>query len=312
MATLKRRLHKKNATGYDTIHFETESDLVLLSDGTTLTNKLKSIDSSIAAKLPLSGGTLTGNLNGQYFTGTWLQTTSATDLGRTCNKICVLDESGWIYYRTPAELLSDAGGAKSSHTHDDRYYTEAEVNSFLNNKANTNHTHSGYATTAALNGLTTRVSNLEGSVDMSKLVASGFFTSRYSYREQGSRDTEYRDMDLSCNYNGTATTSEYNTRDDSVVGQTSATLSAVACSYVIFKMHIAVLIDGGTSNNPTAAAAEAVAEFKVKAGHVAYFENNKIEFSALVSSDGRTIKVISMPSVNKDYTGPSGWYECYA
>lgn len=170
MATLKRRLHKKNATGYDTIHFETESDLVLLSDGTTLTNKLKSIDSSIAAKLPLSGGTLTGNLNGQYFTGTLLQTISATDLGRTCNKICVLDESGWIYYRTPAELLSDAGGAKSSHTHDDRYYTETEVNSFLNNKANTNHTHSGYATTSALNSLTTRVTSLEGSVDMAKLV----------------------------------------------------------------------------------------------------------------------------------------------
>lgn len=47
---------------------------------------------------------------------------------------------------------------------------------------------------------------------MSTLVASGFFTSNYSYREQGSRDTEYRDMDLRCNYNGTATVSEYNTQ----------------------------------------------------------------------------------------------------
>ena len=147
---------------------------------------------------------------------------------------------------------------------------------------------------------------------MATLVASGFFTSSYSWREQESRDTEYRNMDLSCNYNGTATLSKYSTVDGEDNGQTSATLSSVACSYVIFKMRITVSIDGGSSSNPAIAAAEAVAEFKVKAGHVAYFENNDIAFSALVSSDGKTIKVISMPSVSKSYTGPSGWYECYA
>jgi hypothetical protein len=60
-------------------------------------------------KLDKTGGTLTGNLTGKYFTGTWLQTTAATDLGRTPGKVAVLDESGWIYYRTPAELKSDIG-----------------------------------------------------------------------------------------------------------------------------------------------------------------------------------------------------------
>lgn len=54
--------------------------------------------------LPLSGGTLTGNLTGQYITGTWLQTTAAGEVA-TASKICVLDASGWVYYITPAKLL---------------------------------------------------------------------------------------------------------------------------------------------------------------------------------------------------------------
>lgn len=61
-------------------------------------------------KFDKAGGTLTGNLTGKYITGTWLQTTEATDFGRVPEKIAILDESGWIYYRTPSELLSDIGG----------------------------------------------------------------------------------------------------------------------------------------------------------------------------------------------------------
>ena len=58
-----------------------------------------------------SGGTFTGNVSGKYFTGTWLQSTAATDLGKTPGKIAVLDDSGWMYYRTPAELKSDIGAS---------------------------------------------------------------------------------------------------------------------------------------------------------------------------------------------------------
>lgn len=65
------------------------------------------VDTGLSGKLDKSGGTLTGNLSGKYITGTWLQTTEATDLGRTPGKIPVLDESGWVYYRTLAELKSD-------------------------------------------------------------------------------------------------------------------------------------------------------------------------------------------------------------
>lgn len=77
-------------------------------DGDHATTK-KYVDTGLSGKLDKSGGTLTGNLSGKYITGTWLQTTEATDLGRTPGKIAVLDESGWVYYRTPLELLADLG-----------------------------------------------------------------------------------------------------------------------------------------------------------------------------------------------------------
>lgn len=56
--------------------------------------------------------TLDGNLTGKYLTGTWLQTTAATDLNSTPPKVAVLDNSGWIYSRTPGELKSDMGLSK--------------------------------------------------------------------------------------------------------------------------------------------------------------------------------------------------------
>lgn len=74
----------------------------------------KADKSALDGKLSTSGGTLTGNLTGKYITGTWLQTTEATDLGRTPGKIAVLDDSGWVYYRTPAEMLADIGAATVS------------------------------------------------------------------------------------------------------------------------------------------------------------------------------------------------------
>ena len=56
--------------------------------------------------------TLDGNLTGKYITGTWLQTTAASDLNSTPPKVAVLDNSGWIYSRTPSELKSDMGLSK--------------------------------------------------------------------------------------------------------------------------------------------------------------------------------------------------------
>lgn len=71
--------------------------------------------------LPLSGGTLTGNLTGKYITGTWLQSTAASNMTSAATKYAVLDGSGWIYYRTAAEVLGDIGAAAMGHTHNSLY-----------------------------------------------------------------------------------------------------------------------------------------------------------------------------------------------
>ena len=70
------------------------------------------LSASDVGALSTSGGTLSGNLTGQYLTGTWLQSTAVTDLGSSSYKgICVFDGSGWVYYRTKSQILGDIGGA---------------------------------------------------------------------------------------------------------------------------------------------------------------------------------------------------------
>lgn len=73
-----------------------------------------------------TGDTMTGNLvvgsssigtNG-YITGTWLQTTAA---GYKAGDFATIDGSGWIYKRTPTQVLSDIGAAPSSHNHNSTY-----------------------------------------------------------------------------------------------------------------------------------------------------------------------------------------------
>ena len=59
--------------------------------------------------LPLTGGTLTGNLVGQYITGTWLRSTANNASANAATKICIQGSEGWIYTRTPAQILSDMG-----------------------------------------------------------------------------------------------------------------------------------------------------------------------------------------------------------
>lgn len=49
-----------------------------------------------------------GNYNGKYVTGTWLQTTAATDLGTKPHKVAVIDDSGWIYSRALSTLILEA------------------------------------------------------------------------------------------------------------------------------------------------------------------------------------------------------------
>lgn len=83
---------------------------------------------ALDAKMDKSGGTFTGNVYGKYFCGTWLQSTAASDLGRTPGKIAVLDDSGWMYYRTPSELFADLGITNAIKSYVDTAII-AEINS---------------------------------------------------------------------------------------------------------------------------------------------------------------------------------------
>lgn len=82
----------------------------------------------ISGKANLSGGnTFTGKqtLNSPasdgysinaagYVKGSWLQAGVMNNKGLGTGKVCVFDDSGWIYYRTPAEILTEAGGATTN------------------------------------------------------------------------------------------------------------------------------------------------------------------------------------------------------
>lgn len=70
-------------------------------------------------KVSKTGDTMTGDLNvgsskiqtNGYIVGTWLQSTANNASSSKQPKICVQDSSGWVYSRTPEQILSDIGGA---------------------------------------------------------------------------------------------------------------------------------------------------------------------------------------------------------
>ena len=126
-------------TGSGSVIIETLSDfsydiLITVSDSITSSSKSTSVSTGYCIyHVPASGKGITfggiaegdgfnvkmpatfsgsisagGNYNGKYVTGTWLQTTQATDLGRKPPKVAVLDESGWIYSRALSSLILEA------------------------------------------------------------------------------------------------------------------------------------------------------------------------------------------------------------
>ena len=100
MAVLKQRLHRKNSSGsYDTVYLENIATNVKMSDTDNTT-----VATAINNRLPLSGGTLTGNLTGQHIIATWLKTTEVTD---KTGDFATIDSEGWIYKRTASEVNND-------------------------------------------------------------------------------------------------------------------------------------------------------------------------------------------------------------
>lgn len=84
------------------------------------------VDTSNLAKLDAEntftkGQVITGSTSGGYsvnasgyIKGSWLQAGVTENKGSNTGKVCVFDGSGWIYYRTPSEILSEASGVPKS------------------------------------------------------------------------------------------------------------------------------------------------------------------------------------------------------
>lgn len=76
---------------------------------------------------------------------------------------------------TAAQARQNLGAAASSHTHDDRYYTEAEVNNLLNGKAASSHTHDDrYYTESEVNAKLNAKANSSHTHDAGN-ITSGIF-----------------------------------------------------------------------------------------------------------------------------------------
>lgn len=101
----------------------------------------KSLDKADTS-VQTTGGTMTGDLkvglaaigaNG-YVKGTWLQATENNHMANTSAKVAVLDGSGWVYYRTVAELMNDLGVPDAVETalNKAKQYTDDQIKVAIN------------------------------------------------------------------------------------------------------------------------------------------------------------------------------------
>ena len=84
---------------------------------------------------------------------------------------------GRIYTTLNKPTCAEIGAATTSHTHDDRYFTESEINTKLNSKANTSHTHTSLAYAGSISG-TTNWNNLAAGTY--SVASSTAFSSSYN------------------------------------------------------------------------------------------------------------------------------------
>ena len=135
--------------------------------------------SGITYRLTKSGSTIT-------LTGSDGSSSSVTDSDTTTS----VDLSGYVPTSRTVNgkaltgnislSASDVGAAASSHTHDDRYFTESEINSKLSGYSPTSHTHNDLKPFVATYGSTTfsdilAAHNAGRMVILTKMDLSGYF-----------------------------------------------------------------------------------------------------------------------------------------
>lgn len=122
-----------------------------------------------------------------YVKGSWLQSGVKSNHGSGTGMVCVFDGSGWIYYRTPSEILTEAGGAKASDI--PAAVTESTVSGwgFTKNK--------GTVTSVAvkMNGETKGTVTSSGTIDLGTVITADGGTINKSKTVK---------MDASANSNG--------------------------------------------------------------------------------------------------------------
>ena len=111
MATYK--IKRKTANGME----EIKIPYAVLADAPDLSKFAKlDTENTFTKGQVITGGTSGGysiDASG-YIRGSWLQASSTTNKGSNTGKVCVFDGNGWIYYRTPSEILSEASGVPKS------------------------------------------------------------------------------------------------------------------------------------------------------------------------------------------------------
>ena len=56
--------------------------------------------------LPITGGTVDGNISAKYIEGTWLKTNAVTT-NNNLNDVAMIDSSGWVYKMSKSQLIQD-------------------------------------------------------------------------------------------------------------------------------------------------------------------------------------------------------------
>lgn len=155
----------KESSGFRKLSQWTHATSVEMSDGTTLQDKLKTIEDGITSHTNQKGNV--HNL-----------TKSDIGLGNVDN---TADSAKSVKYATSAGTADSAKSVSwdnvsgkpenfnsASHNHDERYYTESEVDTKLNSKANSSHTHDDrYFTESEINSMLSGYSKAKFSYDSS-------------------------------------------------------------------------------------------------------------------------------------------------